>query len=117
MKTTSLRLPADVVDALRELARSRGVRCTALLREIVERALSGSRSAGGEEFARIDRRLARIEASVLGAGPGGAAGRSGGSSVGAPGSHRDRGRSGARATRAVRRKRASGVVRRVAGTR
>ncbi|MEU4741863.1 hypothetical protein AB0G02_15555 [Actinosynnema sp. NPDC023658] len=65
MQTTSLRLPGDVVDALKALAQSRGMRYTALLREIVEHAVNGVRLTESEEFARIDQRLARIEAAVV----------------------------------------------------
>ena len=65
MQTTSLRLPGDVVDALKALAQSRGMRYTALLREIVEHAVNGVRLAGSDELARINERLARIEAAVV----------------------------------------------------
>jgi predicted DNA-binding protein len=67
MKTTSLRLPGDVVDALRVLAQTRGMRYTALVREIIEHALNGVRLAEteSEELARINERLARIEAAVV----------------------------------------------------
>jgi predicted DNA-binding protein len=67
MKNTSLRLPGDVVDALRALAQTRGMRYTALVREIIEHALNGVRLAEteSEELARINERLARIEAAVV----------------------------------------------------
>lgn len=65
MKTTSLRLPGDVVDALKALAQTRGMRYTALVREIIEHALNGVRLAESEEFSRINERLARIEAAVV----------------------------------------------------
>ncbi|HEY3259854.1 MAG TPA: hypothetical protein VGJ95_06220 [Pseudonocardiaceae bacterium] len=64
MKTTSLRLPAVVVDALKDLARERGVRYTALVREIVEDALTGVRLTDSQ-LVQINDRLARIEAAVL----------------------------------------------------
>jgi predicted DNA-binding protein len=66
MKTTSLRLPADVVEALKARAQRRGMRYTALLREIVERAVRGEPAAEGEELAQINQRLARIEAALTG---------------------------------------------------
>ncbi|MER5269240.1 hypothetical protein ABTZ99_44960 [Actinosynnema sp. NPDC002837] len=65
MQTTSLRLPGDVVDALKALAQTRGMRYTALVREIIEHAVNGVRLAESEEFARINERLARIEAAVV----------------------------------------------------
>lgn len=62
MKTTSLRLPTEVVDALKSLAQARGLRYTALVREIVEQVVTGTRTAGRDEVVRsIDQRLARIE--------------------------------------------------------
>jgi predicted DNA-binding protein len=65
MQTTSLRLPGDVVDALKALAQTRGMRYTALVREIIEHAVNGVRLAESEEFARINERLTRIEAAVV----------------------------------------------------
>lgn len=65
MKTTSLRLPADVVEALKTLARTRGMRYTALVREIIEHAVNGVRLTENEEFSQINERLARIEAAVI----------------------------------------------------
>lgn len=62
MQTTSLRLPADVVEALKSLAQARGVRYTALIREIVEQTVYGSRLVDHDELAQINERLARIEA-------------------------------------------------------
>ncbi|MBK0866286.1 MAG: ribbon-helix-helix protein, CopG family [Saccharopolyspora sp.] len=64
MKTTSLRLPADVVEALKKLAQARGVRYTALLREIVEQAVYETHSVHSDELAEINQRLARIEAEL-----------------------------------------------------
>ncbi|MEJ2857348.1 MULTISPECIES: hypothetical protein [unclassified Saccharothrix] len=62
MKTTSLRLPTEVVDALKSLAQARGQRYTAFVREIVEQVVTGTRTVGRDEVVRsIDRRLARIE--------------------------------------------------------
>jgi hypothetical protein len=66
MKTTSLRLPADVIETLKERAHRRGMRYTALLREIVERAARGERAVGDEDIAQINQRLARIEAALAG---------------------------------------------------
>ena len=65
MKTTSLRLPADVVEALKSLAYARGMRYTALVREIIEHALNGVRLAATDELAQINDRLARIESAVV----------------------------------------------------
>lgn len=65
MQTTSLRLPGEVVDALKALATSRGMRYTGLVREIIEHAVNGVRLAESEQLARIDERLARIEAAVV----------------------------------------------------
>ncbi len=64
MRTTSLRLPADVVEALKSLARARGIRYTALIREIVEQTVYGSHLSGHGELTEINERLARIEAAV-----------------------------------------------------
>lgn len=65
MQTTSLRLPADVLDAVKALAQARGQRYTALIREIIEQVVSGQRLAESDEVVvRIDQRLARIEESV-----------------------------------------------------
>jgi hypothetical protein len=66
MQTTSLRLPLDTVEALKALAQVRGIRYTALLRELLEDAL---RSAGAPEdttLKQIDERLSKIEAAVSG---------------------------------------------------
>lgn len=65
MKTTSLRLPSEVVDALKALAQTRGVRYTTLVREIIEYAIKGVRLAESEEITQINERLARIEAAVI----------------------------------------------------
>lgn len=64
MQTTSLRLPADVVEALKSLAQARGIRYTALIREIVEQMVYGSRLVDHDELTKINERLARIEAAV-----------------------------------------------------
>jgi predicted DNA-binding protein len=66
MKTTSLRLPADVVETLKARAHRRGMRYTALLREIIERAVQSEQAAQGEDLAQINQRLARIEAALTG---------------------------------------------------
>ena len=65
MKTTSLRLPAEVVDELRSLARQRWVRYTAFVRQIIEAALSGSNPTSSQ-LAQINERLARLEEAVIG---------------------------------------------------
>ncbi len=62
MKTTSLRLPADVVEALKRRAHGRGMRYTALVREIIEHAMRSERAKDDDELAQINERLARIEA-------------------------------------------------------
>jgi predicted DNA binding CopG/RHH family protein len=64
MRTTSLRLPGEVVDALKELAQARGVRYTALVREMLEQALREAARPDGEELSEINARLARIEQAV-----------------------------------------------------
>jgi predicted DNA-binding protein len=66
MKTTSLRLPADVIETLKARAHRRGMRYTALLREIIEGAARGERAVGDEDLAQINQRLARIEAALAG---------------------------------------------------
>jgi len=66
MKTTSLRLPTDVLDALKTLARGRGMRYTALVREIIEQAVYGAHLVEHEELTQINERLARIEAALNG---------------------------------------------------
>jgi predicted DNA-binding protein len=64
MKTTSLRLPADVVEALKARAHQRGMRYTALLREIIESAVHNELVADSVDLAQINDRLARIEAAI-----------------------------------------------------
>ncbi|MCS7482285.1 BrnA antitoxin family protein [Umezawaea endophytica] len=64
MRTTSLRLPSDVVDALKTLAQGRGLRYTAFVREIIEEAVNGTRAAEYDELAMINQRLTRIEEAV-----------------------------------------------------
>ncbi|WP_322748608.1 MULTISPECIES: CopG family antitoxin [unclassified Frankia] len=64
MKTTSLRLPADVVDALKRRAHGRGMRYTALVREIIEHAMRSERAEENDELTEINERLARIEAAL-----------------------------------------------------
>jgi predicted DNA binding CopG/RHH family protein len=66
MKTTSLRLPADVVEALKARAHQRGIRYTALLREIIESAVHNIQTATNKDLAEINDRLARIEAAITG---------------------------------------------------
>ena len=61
MVMTSLRLPAKTVDALKDLARMRGVRYTAFLREVLENAAASGPGERADEFAEIRERLARIE--------------------------------------------------------
>jgi CopG antitoxin of type II toxin-antitoxin system len=61
MATTSLRLPADVIDELKRQARARHVRYTSYVRSILERAARGGTPA---EIADITERLERIERAV-----------------------------------------------------
>jgi len=58
MATTSLRLPADVIDELKQQARTRHVRYTTYVRSILERA---ARGGAPPELAEITERLDRIE--------------------------------------------------------
>ncbi len=60
MRTTSLRLPADLIDELKERAQEQGLRYTALVRIIIENALRDS-TPETTELAKINDRLARIE--------------------------------------------------------
>lgn len=64
MQTTSLRLPVDTVVALKALAQARGVRYTALLREVLEDAVKSAGAADGSKLDQINKRLAKIEAAV-----------------------------------------------------
>jgi hypothetical protein len=58
MVTTSLRLPADVIDQLKHQARTRHVRYTTYVRAILEHA---ARGGSPTEWAEITERLDRIE--------------------------------------------------------
>jgi hypothetical protein len=58
MATTSLRLPADVIDQLRQQARARHLRYTSYVRSILERT---ARTGIPPEIAGITERLERIE--------------------------------------------------------
>ena len=58
MVTTSLRLPADVIDQLKQQARTRHVRYTTYVRAILEHAARGGSLT---EWAEITERLDRIE--------------------------------------------------------
>jgi predicted transcriptional regulator len=66
MRTTSLRLPGEVVTALKELAQARGVRYTALVREMLEKGLREATKPDSGELDEINARLARIERAVAG---------------------------------------------------
>ncbi len=66
MATTSLRLPADVIDQLKQQARTRHVRYTAYVRSILERA---ARGGSPPELAEITERLDRIERALSGGPP------------------------------------------------
>jgi hypothetical protein len=63
MATTSLRLPADVIDQLKQQARARHVRYTSYVRSILERA---ARGGPPPEITEITERLERIERAVTG---------------------------------------------------
>jgi len=64
MQTTSLRLPIETVEALKNRAQEKGVRYTALLREIIEKSIHGFDLIDHEELEQINQRLARIEAAI-----------------------------------------------------
>jgi hypothetical protein len=66
MATTSLRLPADVIDQLKRQARARHLRYTSYVRSILERA---ARGGPPPEIADITERLDRIERAVTSRGP------------------------------------------------
>jgi hypothetical protein len=61
MATTSLRLPADVIDQLKRQARARHVRYTSYLRSILVRTARGDALP---EIAVITERLERIDRTV-----------------------------------------------------
>jgi hypothetical protein len=61
MVTTSLRLPADVINELKRQAQTRHVRYTTYIRAILERAANGGPPL---ELADITERLKRIERAV-----------------------------------------------------
>ena len=66
MATTSLRLPADVIDQLKQQARARHLRYTSYVRSILERT---ARTGIPLEIADITERLERIERAVTSRGP------------------------------------------------
>jgi CopG antitoxin of type II toxin-antitoxin system len=66
MATTSLRLPADVIDQLKQQARARHVRYTTYVRSILECAVRGG---SPPELAEITERLDRIERALSGGHP------------------------------------------------
>jgi hypothetical protein len=55
-----------VVEALKARAHQRGIRYTALLREIIESAVHNRQAATNKDLAEINDRLARIEAAITG---------------------------------------------------
>jgi hypothetical protein len=63
MATTSLRLPVEVIDQLKQQARARHVRYTSYVRSVLERA---ARGGAPPEIAEITERLERIERAVTG---------------------------------------------------
>lgn len=68
MVSTSVRLPAQVRDALRHDAERQGLGYTAYLRAILERA---ARHGQAPNLRQIDERLARIERLLAQRGDGG----------------------------------------------
>ncbi|MGD0063929.1 MAG: hypothetical protein ABSB76_10870 [Streptosporangiaceae bacterium] len=66
MATTSLRLPTDVIDQLKQQARTKHVRYTTYVRAILELAARGGSSP---EWAEITERLDRIERALSGGLP------------------------------------------------
>ena len=66
MATTSLRLPDDVIDQLKQQARARHVRYTSYVRSILEQAARGGTPP---ELADITERLERIERALTAARP------------------------------------------------
>ncbi len=63
MATTSLRLPVEVIDQLKQQARERHLRYTSYVRSILENA---ARHGASPEIADITERLERIERAVTG---------------------------------------------------
>lgn len=61
MATTSLRLPAEVIDELKRQARARNIRYTSYVRSILERAAQGGMPP---DLAEITKRLGRVEQAV-----------------------------------------------------
>lgn len=66
MKTVSLRLPADVVEALRTEAARRGLRWTALARQVIERSMANTPARSDEQdlaqrMEQVERRLSELE--------------------------------------------------------
>lgn len=55
MATTSLRLPGELVEQIKENARREGKRHTSYIRELLERSLHGGAAPG--EFTQINRKL------------------------------------------------------------
>jgi len=68
MATTSLRLPADVIDRLKQQASARHVRYTSYVRSILERAAQGGPPSS--EMTEINERLERIERALTGGSAG-----------------------------------------------
>lgn len=61
MATTSLRLPAEIIDELKRQARARNIRYTSYVRSILEHAAQGG---SPPDMAEITKRLERIERAV-----------------------------------------------------
>ncbi|MGH3277406.1 MAG: CopG family antitoxin [Streptosporangiaceae bacterium] len=66
MTTTSLRLPAEVIDQLKRQARARNIRYTSYVRSILEHVAHGETQP---EISDIRERLERIERAVTGRHP------------------------------------------------
>ncbi|HEX7661388.1 MAG TPA: CopG family antitoxin [Pseudonocardiaceae bacterium] len=64
MVTTSLRLPAPLIAALKEAANAEGVRYNAFVRDVLQRSISGERAVEVRELASIREKLDRIERAV-----------------------------------------------------
>jgi hypothetical protein len=64
MKTTSLRLPAPLIDQIKAIAKSEGMDYTSYIRALLQRAVSGQVVVDEQELTRIRERLDRIEKAV-----------------------------------------------------
>lgn len=67
MRTTSLRLPDDLIATLKATAKANGLRYNAFVREVLQRAVS-ERTDVPAELGKISEQLERIEEAVTGHG-------------------------------------------------